>query len=391
MIRFPEEKCDALMRGHLDATEVEGLGLDNVRAIMREEGRTHYANVASSMLAADPSTDRKVARYTMITESALPPFDRVVLVDGIDLREFKRRGSPLLFAHGRGKGEDFPLGMVENVDKGAKMRGRRAMSGDANFKAADVWPFAGLVWEMVQAGVIRGGSIGFDIMGEREPTKDEARFYGIKSALSQITTKAKLVEFSVVSLGRDPSAQVQRIQNSYSRRLENLCREGAFSRDDADDFLGMVSGAAVSSRSYFDMTNLPEGWAAGLDLSASSTSNEEPSTMFGALPEELPSEARLASLEDRVSRIESINDNVETTAALAGTVQALRQEMRSMRARQASAEAEAREAYSLIRRELSRSIDLSAPEPRQEEPVSNPEEDFLGSLSSLLDDSNPQD
>jgi hypothetical protein len=185
---------------------------------------------------------------------------------------------------------------------------------------------------------------------------------------------------------------VQRIQNSYSRRLENLCREGAFSRDDADDFLGMVSGAAVSSRSYFDMTNLPEGWAAGLDLSASSTSNEEPSTMFGALPEELPTDARISALEDRISRVESTNDTVEATAALAGTVQALRQEMRSLRARQATAEAEMREAYSLIRRELSRGSTLPAPaEAREPEPVSNPEEDFLGSLSSLLDDSNPQD
>lgn len=357
LIRFPEEKCEALLRGMLPESEIHDIGEDNVRAILSEPGRTHYANLPSAVLVNGSSDEEKRKRYTMITETALPPFDRVVMINGIDLREFRKRGSMLLFSHGHE--ESMPLGNLSGLDKNATVRGVDAMVGDANFTAAKVWPFAQLVYEMVDAGVLRGFSIGFDVVDEREPTKAEVAKYKIRSQFGVITTKIKLVEGSVVSLGRDPNAQVmQRVRNSYERRVEALCREGACSQDAADDFLGRVLGTAVCSRSYHMAPR--EGWAAGVDGEPAPTKTEYADDAPAQTRANTPAvedaigriEARLDSLDQRYDRIEGAGDVADNVAALSGIVAALRHEMRTLRGRQTGNAAEFREAYSQLRGEI---------------------------------------
>lgn len=410
LIRFPEERCEALMRGALSQAEVDEMGLDSVRAIMSEEGRTHYVNVPGSMLAAQGEGGR-IARYTMITESALPPFDNVVLIGGIDLKEFRKRGSPLLFGHGHGAGESslFPLGSVGDIDQNAAVRGTNAMVGDAHFDAADKWDFALLAWEMVKSGVIRGGSIGFDIAARREPTKDEVKRYRIRSMMSEVVTKADLVEFSVVPLGRDPNAQVTRITNSYGRRVEALCRDGVCSRDAADEFLGLVTGEAVCSRSYH-MAPL-EGWAAGVEDGGEQDERAK-RTEYADGPEgdcgckgagEKLDRAlsRLDALESRLSRVEGAGEEYEAFAEVAGSVRSLRRELRSLSSRHASLAAETREDASLMRAEMLRmraavlkadadeELAAAAPAPKPETQEIGPDEamseaDFYAVLESQL-------
>lgn len=397
--RFSERRIDALMRGFLSPSEVAQMGDRNVRAILREPGRSHYLNLPEALLEADPSVSKRRAKYVMITEAPLPPFDNVVVVAGISLSEFARRGSPLLLGHDASTGPNcFPLGRMTDLDKTAMFRSKSAMTGVADFVSADFWDAARLTWELVQAGILRAGSIGIDIDDAREPTDEERKRYRIKGPYPLIFTKTTLVEFSIVSLGRDPDAQVKRILNSYTRHVDAMCREGVCNKDMADDFMGRVLGSAVCSRSYHMAGNKGSGWASGIDEDREDQDdlrgkrnkgnhthrgrnivfNDDSGgddggvedNVIGAVDVRLDKEdqavlnelsdtlekltARFTAFESRLGTIESSVGDVEGIGELRGVLSALRSELRSLRARQAATEAELREAYSQVRSSISR-------------------------------------
>lgn len=163
----------------------------------------------SVTLMGDDDAKKKRVPYVMVSDGLIPPFSDRVKASGWDLSEYRYRGSPLLYSHNI-QTDAPPIGRMHNVKKNQEMKrgGRefRAMTGEAEFVEGEIYPFAGMVEKLVDMGVFRGGSVGFDILKSRGATREEQEQMGMKP-YSNLIEKASLYEYSVTAIGRDPNAQ----------------------------------------------------------------------------------------------------------------------------------------------------------------------------------------
>tara|TARA_E500000305_G_scaffold108357_1_gene110562 strand:- start:23766 stop:24800 length:1035 start_codon:yes stop_codon:yes gene_type:complete len=146
----------------------------------------------------------RVYRYVFVTESPIGSFKDVPLANGWDLKQFRARNSPILFGH---DSDSAPVGRGLTVQRNRDYEGLKAMLGQVEFAPQGLSDQADLVESMVGAGFLNCGSVGFNIKKMREPTKEEAKKWGL-GKFSAIFEQMDLVEYSVVSLGRDPRAGV---------------------------------------------------------------------------------------------------------------------------------------------------------------------------------------
>jgi len=142
--------------------------------------------------------------YVFVTESAIGQFKDLPLSDGWNLDLFRERKSPVLFGHDH---IAEPVGRALTVRRGVELGDVKAMTGHVEFAPEGLSPKADLVEGLVANGFLSGGSVGFDINKAREPTEEEVELFGL-GKYSTVFTDMSLVEYSVVTLGRDPKAGV---------------------------------------------------------------------------------------------------------------------------------------------------------------------------------------
>ena len=176
--------------------------------------------------------------YVLVSDDLIPPMNDRVQANAWDLREFKYRGSNLLYDHNVQEARP-PIGKVENLQRGVEMKrgGRKfkALTGDVSFVDAEMYEFAGMIEALVASGHLTNGSVGFDIEKMRAPTDDEQQQLGMKK-YSAVIQKANLIEFSITPLGRDKNAQKMSIdsRDSLEQRLAEFAQAGVY----ADETLG---------------------------------------------------------------------------------------------------------------------------------------------------------
>tara|TARA_R110000782_G_scaffold259110_2_gene349317 strand:+ start:31445 stop:32560 length:1116 start_codon:yes stop_codon:yes gene_type:complete len=191
--------------------------------------------------------------YAMVSDALIPPFNDKVEAAGWDLKQFKYRGSPILWDHNMHETKP-PIGVGSNVKKSVEMtrggKSFKALTGDVHFVDRTISEFAGMIHDLVDAKLLTNGSVGFDIGKMRAPSKGEIEEQGMKP-YSAVIQKASLFEFSVTPLGRDENAQ--RLANDGVDPLEAKLAEFAKAGVHSDGVIGefreqLLQGRGTATR-----------------------------------------------------------------------------------------------------------------------------------------------
>ncbi len=162
------------------------------RSMVRKQG--------AADLSVEPGSREVVAR---ITTTAVDREGDVVLPSGADLVAY-RENPVVLYVH---ESRKLPVGTARKFRKetdGITVKYALA-ERPASLPAQQEW-LPDTLHELLQAGVIRGHSIGFMIKdgGARAPNDKEVRRFG--ASVRRIITDWELVEFSIVPVPANPEA-----------------------------------------------------------------------------------------------------------------------------------------------------------------------------------------
>lgn len=140
--------------------------------------------------------------FVIIDESKVNSFGFRTMIDGVDLKQYKKNPI-LLWMHQRAfrgiKDEVLPLGNIVNIRVEGEERGERKLLGDALFDEKDA--FAKQIGQKVEDGFLRMASAGLDPQEWSDAI--ELKLPG----QSRLTlTKSKLSEVSIVDIGSDDGA-----------------------------------------------------------------------------------------------------------------------------------------------------------------------------------------
>lgn len=140
--------------------------------------------------------------FVIIDESKVNSFGFRTMIDGVDLKQYKKNPI-LLWMHQRAfrgtKDEVLPLGSIVNIRVEGEERGKRKLLGDALFDEKD--SFAKQIGQKVEDGFLRMASAGLDPLEWSDAI--ELKLPG----QSRLTlTKSKLFEVSIVDIGSDDGA-----------------------------------------------------------------------------------------------------------------------------------------------------------------------------------------
>ena len=227
--------------GTLAPSDLEGITSEDFLKVRQEagDGRLSYSLTGDALTELFAEDDKKQkpsgVNYVMVSDGDIPPFSDRVKASAWDLKQFKYRGSMVLYDHNVETSRP-PIGSMSNVQKGVEMKrgGKqfKALTGTATFADKEVYPFAGMVAELVKTGLLRGGSIGFDVLKARPPTEEEQEQLGMR-AYSTFIEKASPFEFSVTPLGRDQNAQRLSAETlgPLELKLAEFAREGIHDED----------------------------------------------------------------------------------------------------------------------------------------------------------------
>lgn len=140
--------------------------------------------------------------FIIIDESRVNSYGFRTMIDGIDLKQYKRNPI-LLWMHIRAyrgtKDEILPLGRVENLRIEGEERGKRKLLGDFVFDEKD--EFAKQIAQKVEDGFIRMASAGLDPL-----EWSDAIELKLPGQTRLTLTKSRLFEVSVVDIGSDDGA-----------------------------------------------------------------------------------------------------------------------------------------------------------------------------------------
>lgn len=319
----------------LDAADFEGVTHTDRLRLMEDVNQTDILRLSSDAYtprAVHPDKDKgkkksKVARtfrYTMSTQNPVGSFGDVVVVKGWDLRDFKKRGGPFLFGHNSQENR-MPLGSMADLAKGAEadfVKGEPVLAGDSQFTEEGINPFNDLAHDMVQAGAMPGGSVGFRIMESRAPTEEELGSIKGLQKYSFVALKSQLIEFSAVPVGMDPDAVKRRSFDGDSSvldaKLAEYVREGRYDEDLISEFRELMIGAPEARGSSF----------------VSMSTDEEPNQEQGT--DTLDTDSKETPQADSSERDVSTNPSAESLSAPPSTldieVEELREENSSLRA-----------------------------------------------------------
>lgn len=140
--------------------------------------------------------------FVIVDESRVNSYGFRTMVDGIDLKQYKRNPI-LLWMHIRAyrgtKDEILPLGRVENLRVEGEERGKKKLIGDFVFDEKD--EFAKKIAQKVEDGFIRMASAGLDPVEWSDAI--ELKLPGQKRLT---LTKSRMFEISLVDIGSDDGA-----------------------------------------------------------------------------------------------------------------------------------------------------------------------------------------
>lgn len=140
--------------------------------------------------------------FVIIDESKVNSYGFRTMIDGIDLKQYKKNPI-LLWMHIRAyrgtKDEILPLGRVENLRTEGEERGKKKLLGDFVFDEKD--DFAKEISRKVEDGFIRMASAGLDPL-----EWSDAIELKLPGQTRLTLSKSRLFEISVVDIGSDDGA-----------------------------------------------------------------------------------------------------------------------------------------------------------------------------------------
>lgn len=150
--------------------------------------------------------NRRIFNAT-ITTNSLDRHYEVVVPDGIRYNNFLKNRT-IFYNHN----SSLPVGSVLELIRGKgkwKSKGEIATRTEDNLNSEF---FPDFVWNMMSQGHIKGVSIGFKVMGKREPSKQDISKYGDK--IRSVITDWELVEYSIAPIQANPEALITSIEKS---------------------------------------------------------------------------------------------------------------------------------------------------------------------------------
>ena len=137
--------------------------------------------------------DKRIFKGIM-SSSDIDLMDEVLLPSGLDKKGFI---GTIFFNHNR----DMPIGESLDIRKNGDRlvaTGRIATEGISQ-KIDEIW-------DLIKDGIIKGISVGFRIIEQRQPTKEDIKTFGKK--VRNVISKWKLLEYSVVTSPCNQSALI---------------------------------------------------------------------------------------------------------------------------------------------------------------------------------------
>ncbi|MEL6714619.1 MAG: hypothetical protein AAFP86_12635, partial [Planctomycetota bacterium] len=240
------------------------------------------------------SLGEREVRYVMSTPNPAGIWGDVIPARAWDLSRFKKSGQPLLWSHdGRSRP---PIGKMRSVRK-VDHEGRKVLAGIAGFLDEGQDPQVDALWQLVADGFLNCGSVGFEITDAHKPSEKEVEQYGLdvegEHRFALVVDTARLVEFSVCSVGADEDAVTLRDENEDGLMLYDalgqLVDAGICSQEQAAELRGLSMGITVSTR------------AGGSDAP------EEPEPAQEPAPEARAEDAEAANADDADNFLEQLD------------------------------------------------------------------------------------
>lgn len=239
--------ASSIAAGTASLFDMEQAGLDAVIAA-KSAAVPHYRATSKASKAVEGRT-----RSYVFSDERVDRQGDIILQRGWNTDNFKRASGPILWGHNSsappiGTGGKLALKTID---------GMRSLIGDVTIADDEVNPEAGLIWRMVEAGIIKTGSVGFSPEAQRwgdEITQKERDSLGL-GQWSVIYERQELLEFSLVSLPANPGSR------EIERGLKGMIGKGEISDADAARFLQVypadadaaLERAKASVRSVVDM------------------------------------------------------------------------------------------------------------------------------------------
>lgn len=143
----------------------------------------------------------------VITSSVIDRDNEVLISNGMDPTEFVKTGGTVFYNHNY----DLPVGKATDIKKG---RNRWT----SKFKIADRPEdyqgdfFPDFVATLIDQGIIKGISVGFQVLQERLPTKKDIQDFG--KNVRNVISKWKLLEYSVAPLNANTDALITSVKSA---------------------------------------------------------------------------------------------------------------------------------------------------------------------------------
>ena len=198
-------------------------GKMRIKEFPEEHGRTMDADVIS-YTEAEIKADGDGFNWVLSDFTLDRDMERMD-PSGWDLKEF-RKNPIVLWGHDSWVPA---IGIMKNVKKSSDEKG--ALTGTVMFDESGADPLATMIAAKVRSGILTKGSVGFR-------TKKIEILEGERDGTRLIHREQELMEFSIVNIPANPSAQVQR---SWQHATDDLKESYSMSVDEAAEALKRAS------------------------------------------------------------------------------------------------------------------------------------------------------
>ena len=130
----------------------------------------------------------------IITDDSIDRDKEVLLPSGMNKKDFVKNGI-ILFNHD----PNVPIGTTLSLRRSGNAWKATGRIAEGVQKAEDVWT-------LIKQNVLKGVSVGFQILERRAPTQEDKTMFG--KTVESVISKWKLLEFSVVSVGCNQNALI---------------------------------------------------------------------------------------------------------------------------------------------------------------------------------------
>lgn len=161
--------------------------------------KIQYKSYELSELEVKKSDTDKREFTGIISASTLDLDSEVLLHTGMNSSGFT---GTVLFNHN----QDMPIGRSLSIRKSGN-----GLVGKAQLADEGTDPFIDKIWSLMKQGILRGISVGFQIIEQRAPTKQDIKEFG--KEVRNVISKWKLLEFSVVSVPANQSALITAVKS----------------------------------------------------------------------------------------------------------------------------------------------------------------------------------